>query len=446
MIGLAAGFVAARRLWPGRPGVLGAALCLASAFGFVSLVQYVWLVAGKPGLAALAALELAALGAAFSIPRARASGVGTGVAPPRASGAGTGVAPPRASGAGTGVAPPTPRALRVLLGLASVAAAIAMAHTFRSFPHGAWDAVDLWNLRAAGFLRGGLDATLATARHADYPLLLPLTIAHAWAWTGQREIVPQAVAVALAACSVGILRGATARLGGTHASAIVTIVLLASPLWAFQAASQRADVPLSCFVLGTAAALALHARSREPRLLVLAGVQLGCALWAKNEGLLFAVAVTGAWLATADRGSRRGAWRIALGAAPFALALLHHKLSCGATTDLLAGQGALSWERLRDADRWLATAAAFARQGAFQAIVAGALFVILARDPGPPSRAGFVWITLAIVLAGDFAVYVLTPHDLAWHLESSLERVLLQSWPLTLFAVAVTAPGRAPAR
>jgi hypothetical protein len=418
MIGLAAGFVAARRLWPGGPGVLGTSLCLASAFGFVSLIQYAWLVAGKPGLAALAALELAALGAAFSIPRARASA------------------------AGTRVAPPTPRALRVLLGLAGTAAAIAMVHTFRAFPDGAWDAVDLWNMRAAGFLRGGLDAALATAHHADYPLLLPLTIAHAWAWMGQQAIVPEAVAVAFAACSVGILRGATARLGGPRASAIVTIVLLASPLWAFQAASQRADVPLSCFVLGTAVALVLHARSREPRLLMLAGVQLGCALWTKNEGLLFAVAVMGAWLATVDRSERRGAWRIALGAAPFALALLHHKLTCGATTDLIAGQGALSWQRLRDADRWLATAAAFARQGAFQTIVAGALFVILARDPGPPSRAGFAWVTLALVLAGDFAVYVLTPRDLAWHLESSLERVLLQIWPLALFTVGVTAPGR----
>ena len=424
MIGLAAGFVAARRVWPGGPGILGTTLCLASAFGFVSLIQYAWLVAGKPGLAALAALECAALGAALAIPRT----------PARSS---------RPEGA-----PPPPRALRVLLAFAGTAAAIAMAHTFREFPHGAWDAVDLWNLRAVGFLRGGLDATLATARHADYPLLVPLVIAHAWAWTGQREIVGMAVAVVFAACSVGILAGATARLGRTRAAVIVTTVLLASPLWAFQAASQRADVPLSCFVLGTAAALALHARSREPRLLVLAGVQLGCALWTKNEGLLFALAVTVAWLATADRPARRGSWRIAVGAAPFALALLHHKLTCGATTDLLAGQGALTWERLGDADRWLATAAAFARDGAFYPLVAGALFAILAKDPGggSPSRAGFVWVTLALMLAGDFTVYVLTPRDLAWHLESSLERVLLQIWPLALFAVGVTAPGRAPAR
>jgi hypothetical protein len=251
------------------------------------------------------------------------------------------------------------------------------------------------------------------------------------------------VSVAFAASSAGILAGATARLAGTRAAAVVTSVLLASPLWAFQAASQRADVPLSCFALGAAAALALHARTPEPRLLVLAGVQLGCALWTKNEGLLFAAALGGAWLAAADRAHRRGAWRIALGAAPFACALLHHKLTCGATTDLVAGQGAATWERLGDLGRWLAASVAFAREGALYAGVAGALSVILARElGGPPLRAGFLWAALALVVAGDFAVYVLTPRDQAWHLASSLDRVLLQAWPLALLAVCATAPGR----
>ena len=35
---------------------------------------------------------------------------------------------------------------------------------------------------------------------------------------------------------------------------------------------------------------------------------------------------------------------------------------------------------------------------------------------------------------GYFFVYVLSPHDLAWHLESSLSRLLLQLWPLAIFA------------
>jgi hypothetical protein len=323
-----------------------------------------------------------------------------------------------------------------------------MLHAFRELPHGAWDAVDLWNVRALGFARAGLAETLATARHPDYPLLLPLAIAHAWAFVGPHELVPRVVAVAFAAACAAILHGSTARLAGPRAAAIATIVLLATPLWAFQAATQRADVPLSCFALASVATLLLHERTREPRLLVLAGALLGAALWTKNEGIFFATAASLAWLAGPGRERLRSGWRIALGAAPFAVALAHHKLTCGATTDLIAGQGAHTAERLADAGRWLATAAAFAREGAFYAIAGGALLVVLARERrgAAPAGAGFVWITLGLVLMGDFAVYLLTPRDLAWHLSSSLDRVLLQVWPLALLAAASLGPRSAPAR
>jgi hypothetical protein len=423
MIGLAAGFVAALRLWPGRRGTLAVATSLVLAFGAASLIQYAWLVAGKPGLLGLVLLECAALAGALSIPRAG------------------GRAPAPEGGERA------PRPFRVLLAVASAAAAVAMLHTFRELPHGAWDAVDLWNARALGFARAGLDETLASARHPDYPLLLPLVISHAWAFVGPHDLVPRVVGVAFAAAGAAILYGATARLAGARAAAIATIVLLASPLWAFQAATQRADVALSCFALASVVALVLHERMRQPSLLLLAGALLGCALWTKNEGIFFATAASLVWLA-GGRERLRSGWRIALGAAPFAAALVHHKLTCGATTDLIAGQGAPTLERLADASRWLATAAAFAREGAFYAIAGGALLVLLARERrgAAPPGARFVWITLGLVLAGDFAVYVLTPHDLAWHLASSLERVLVQAWPLALFAAASLGPGTAPAR
>jgi hypothetical protein len=41
---------------------------------------------------------------------------------------------------------------------------------------------------------------------------------------------------------------------------------------------------------------------------------------------------------------------------------------------------------------------------------------------------------LALMLAGFYAVYVVTPKDLAWQLEFSLDRLLLQLWPSALLA------------
>jgi hypothetical protein len=34
---------------------------------------------------------------------------------------------------------------------------------------------------------------------------------------------------------------------------------------------------------------------------------------------------------------------------------------------------------------------------------------------------------------GCFFVYILSPADLAWHLRSSFDRLLLQLWPLVVF-------------
>ena len=39
------------------------------------------------------------------------------------------------------------------------------------------------------------------------------------------------------------------------------------------------------------------------------------------------------------------------------------------------------------------------------------------------------------VLIGFFCVYLVTPHDLHWHLKTALHRLLLQVWPATLLMV-----------
>jgi hypothetical protein len=46
------------------------------------------------------------------------------------------------------------------------------------------------------------------------------------------------------------------------------------------------------------------------------------------------------------------------------------------------------------------------------------------------------------MMMGYFMVYIITPYDLAWHLETSLDRLMMQIWPASVFilgAVLVTA-------
>ena len=41
--------------------------------------------------------------------------------------------------------------------------------------------------------------------------------------------------------------------------------------------------------------------------------------------------------------------------------------------------------------------------------------------------------TLALTLAGLFAIYIITPYELRWHLRFSLNRLCLQLWPCAIF-------------
>ena len=42
---------------------------------------------------------------------------------------------------------------------------------------------------------------------------------------------------------------------------------------------------------------------------------------------------------------------------------------------------------------------------------------------------------VGVMAAGYTAIYIITPHDLRWHLATSLERLMLQLWPSLIFAV-----------
>jgi hypothetical protein len=40
---------------------------------------------------------------------------------------------------------------------------------------------------------------------------------------------------------------------------------------------------------------------------------------------------------------------------------------------------------------------------------------------------------IALMFAAYFAIYVITPHDLTWHVKTSMDRLVLQWWPSFLF-------------
>ncbi len=411
MIGLVAGWLLGLRLWPERIGLQAAITTGALAVGVATLPFYAWLLAGSPTRWALAGAELALLGVALALPRR-----------PRAP------RPPAPEGR-------VPVVLVALLAAAALSCVVALVRLTAEAPHGLWDAVEIWNYRARMFVRAdSLWDAFRVDRHADYPLLVPLAVGELWLWWGETIWTPALLGALFGAGTVGLLFAVARERRGPRDAALLTTVLLAVPFFGSNFASQRADIPLALFMLATLALLVRHDRQPDRRWLWLAGATLGCALWTKNEGLLFVVALAAARLATGGRRALPELGWMAAAAAPFAVALAVHKVTCGDVTDLLAGPPGGPESGGLDPSRLGPIADALGRHGFVYLLGFFLLRVELRRGGRLTAAPGvrFVGWTLAIVLAGYLAVFVVTPHDVEWHLSAALDRLLLQLWPSAL--------------
>ena len=250
---------------------------------------------------------------------------------------------------------------------------------------------------------------------------------------------------------VGVLAAGVCRLRSRSQGLLAGTVLLGTKAFVSWGAGQCADVPLAFFILATVLLLALDDASEQSSrgLLLLAGLSAGLAAWTKNEGLLFLVVVAAARCLVAWRRNRgrRALGQLALllaGAAPALGVVILFKLSLATNNDLVNGQ---SWQaslpRLADASRYglIVTSLVLNLVALVKAyvLVLPLCFFLLGRAPRRPRLvlSGIAGVLLAM-LVGYFFIYVTTPHDLAWHLRTSMDRLLLHLWPAAILAMFVT--------
>jgi 4-amino-4-deoxy-L-arabinose transferase-like glycosyltransferase len=248
--------------------------------------------------------------------------------------------------------------------------------------------------------------------------------------------------------AAGALAAGVCRLRSRSQGLLAGMVLLGTKAFVNLGAAQYADVPLAFFILATVLLLGLDdASERSSRgLLLLAGLSAGLAAWTKNEGLLFLVVVLIARCIVARRRSsgRQALGQLALllaGAAPALGVVILFKLSLAANNDLVSGQ---SWQaslpRLADPWRyWLIVKALVFNVVALAkayVLVLPLCFFLLGRAPQRPRLAllGMVSVLL-MMLVGYFFIYVTTPLELAGHLRTSIDRLLLQLWPAAILAI-----------
>jgi hypothetical protein len=189
----------------------------------------------------------------------------------------------------------------------------------------------------------------------------------------------------------------------------------------------------------------------------MSGMAAGMAAWTKNEGLMFVLVFTlvraaPVGLTSRRRDSLRQLVVFGAGLLPVLAVVFYFKLRVvNAANDLVMSQtGTTELQRVLALGRYWLIGKTFLNQllefgGWIITLPALLLMYLLLTGVNTRPRDRVLMytgaLTLATMLAGHFTVYVLTPHDLAWHLRTSLSRVLMQLWPtalLTFFLVART--------
>jgi hypothetical protein len=365
--------------------------------------------------------------------------------------------------------------LAAIFGISLLSSLVSFAVSVVQEPHGKWDAWLIWNMHARFIYRAGehwqdyFHSGLSWT-HPDYPLMLPLSIVRSWNYMGVESLsVPIALAFLFTCALIGLVVSSLVMLRSESQGYLGGLALLGSPFFILMGASQLADIPLAFFLLAAVVLFFVHDRSsgRRHPILIMAGVAAGLVAWTKNEGLmiLFAVILVRFFVVAAGEDGWKGAvkqvlWLMA-GLVPVLLAVAAFKMHLAPSTDLFIDQNIQKiWARVTDLQRYKTILWAYVQTGltftqgipdirtGFRLNLGTAGIVLLAvylflsgmsverKDKG---NILCVLIVTLMTLGSYFVVYLITPHDLGWHLATSLNRLLLQLWPTIIFIAFIAA-------
>jgi hypothetical protein len=333
--------------------------------------------------------------------------------------------------------------------------------------HGGWDGWAVWNLHARVLVRGGLEwpSTLKMIgfSNPEHPLLLPGLIARFWRFLRtEATLVPIAIGLLFTALSAAFLFGIVKELQSEKLAILATVIVLATPFFIRHGAEQYADVPLGFFILACLGMIWLYEEheNHPVGLLILAGLFAGSAGWTKNEGILFIVAITIAYVLASPRDIsstlRKLSW-MTIGAIPAVITIIYFKAIVTRPDVLFASQTATGMlSKITDVHRHAEIITHLAEIWTFGDWYYSPIPVLLlwatlhhfGRWSSLSNGFRVAVLTLVLVTSGYYFIYLITPFPLPWYVSASLNRLLLQLWPACLMVtfVMIGRPTRIRAR
>jgi hypothetical protein len=319
-------------------------------------------------------------------------------------------------------------------------------------PGGTWDAWAIWNMRARFIFRAGefwrdaFSSLIFSKFHSDYPLLISLSVSRCWTYVGKELAeAPMLISLFIPVAIVGLLYSATAMLRSKSQGMLAGIALLSTPLFMLQATQQLADIPIAFFFL--ASIVFLFYQERYPGYYgfsSFSGIMAAFSGWTKNEGLLFLISVILAGIVVTyfshDRKRHmKQVMYFVLGSMPVIAIIIYFKVYLAPQNDIKSGMNVVEiLERTGDITRYIETLKAFLLGIVlnFPHIFLLFLYLLYSNVKINDNRKISVFTSLLVLtfmLLGYYWIYLITPYDLSWHLEWSLDRLLIQLWPSVLF-------------
>lgn len=297
---------------------------------------------------------------------------------------------------------------------------------------GLWDAWAIWSLHAE-FLanpeswRNIFDPALAW-NHTDYPLMLPAFIAMFWNATGQiSSLVP---------FIIGLIPYILLLIFMYHAfdnkmlGIIAVFILIIDIGFITRSASQYADTYLSLFIVLSYYGYTESRKENHIKLWsVLTGIVASGAMWIKNEGLAFFLIFAVLWGLTFIK-DRKKILLFLAGSSLTLVIILIYKFLIAPANDVITINGNSYSNKLTDSDRYLFIYR-YLRDYLLYAVPA-LLLLITAAIMSKSKTYLFPAISLILIFAAFFVVYVLSPYGLQWHLETSADRLVHQLTPAVL--------------
>lgn len=344
--------------------------------------------------------------------------------------------------------------------LAVIVLVAAASFTIQSLmqPHGIQDAWNIWNMRARFLFRGGPDwkdlfsPAIYWLNHPDYPFLVTAGSARAWSLIGvESTFVPMVQAGLYTLGLLGVIFAGLGTMRSWGQGALAALLLASSSWFILFGAWQIADVPLDFFYTAAIFLMILSLLPplpASPGILFLFGMTAGLAAWTKNEGILFLVILLGLWASARiithrqERLQLREITSLVLGLFLPLIALFWLKVSLAPPNDLFAGQSGESIStRLLDLSRYSLTLAYFWHSiinfsgfpgWTLSILPPLALFTLLFWPANRPQAGrGLLFAALCLVFLslGYFVIYIITPHDLVWHLRTAANRLVFHLYP-----------------